>query len=92
MLCKRKVPSVLKGLFIGDTWTADNSCYAVLAQKLRLISKSWTYGYYQTKRMCIRMKKPTEFKWKHYEPEIILQIVQGGGYPGKFYGMYRFAL
>jgi transposase, IS6 family len=26
--------------------------------------------------MCIGMKKPVEFKWKHYQPEIILLTVR----------------
>jgi len=52
----------------------------VLVQKLQFTYKqSLKFGHTDTtnlKRMCIGMKKPVEFKWKHYQPDIILLTVR----------------
>jgi hypothetical protein len=44
---------------------------------LQVISKSWKYCYYQSRKgMVFSMEKQNLFKWKHYQPDIILLTVR----------------
>ncbi|PFY36488.1 IS6 family transposase, partial [Bacillus toyonensis] len=39
---------------------------------MKCFFQAWPYWYYYFKRCVISMEKENLFKWKHYQPDIIL--------------------
>ncbi len=43
---------------------------------LKMFFQTWPYWYYYLKRCVISMEKENIFKWKHYQPDIIVLAVR----------------
>ena len=43
---------------------------------LKMVFQTWLYWYYYLQRCVINMEQENIFKWKHYQPDIILLTVR----------------
>ena len=43
---------------------------------LKMVFQTWLYWYYYLQRCVISMEQENIFKWKHYQPDIILLTVR----------------